>query len=178
MSADRARPKVHLAGLFLRPGIINNDANVLTVMKTITTDELHRRLESGPLALFDVRGDVDYETGHIPGAKTAPLGSLVFRVASIMNPDSMVVVYSGGDDCPIAADAVDRLENMGLRNVHCYADGIAGWRAQGLPVVPSPHARLQARGPVVDCRHIVVDRQRAYGGAFSSVPTEVAGAGG
>ena len=50
-------------------------------MKTLTTTELRDRLASGPLALFDVRGDIEFEKGHIPGAKTAPLGSLVFGCA-------------------------------------------------------------------------------------------------
>jgi rhodanese-related sulfurtransferase len=147
-------------------------------MKKLTTNQLRKHMETGPVALFDVRGDVEYEKGHIPGAKTAPLGSLVFRVASIMNPDSLVVVYSGGGDCRIAAEAVGRLENMNLRNVHCYEDGIKGWQATGNSVVPSPHARIHARGPVVSCRHIKVDRERAYGGAFKGKPVAVEGAGG
>ena len=147
-------------------------------MKKLTTSELHQRLESGPLAVFDVRGDLDYEEGHIPGAKTAPLGSLVFRVASIMNPDSPIVVYSAGGSCDLGTQAARRLENMGLRNVYCYEDGLEGWRDSGHAVVPSPHARTQARGPVVDCRRIVVDREQAYGGAFKGKPVAVEGAGG
>ena len=39
-------------------------------MKTITTEELQKRLEAGPVPLFDVRGDVEYEKGHIPGLIT------------------------------------------------------------------------------------------------------------
>jgi rhodanese-related sulfurtransferase len=135
-------------------------------------------MESGPVALFDVRGDVEYEKGHIPGAKTAPMGSLVFRVASIMNPDSQVIVYSGGKHDPAAAEAARRLENMKLRNVHCYEEGIEGWRASGLPVVESHHARKQAWGPVREVRHITVDRENAYGGAFKGKPVAVEGAGG
>jgi rhodanese-related sulfurtransferase len=147
-------------------------------MKTVTTEELRERLESGPLALFDVRGDVEYEKGHIPGAKTAPLGSLVFRVASIMNPDSYLVVYSGSKDCPDGPGAVQRLENLRLRNVHLYEDGFEGWQQAGLPVVESPNAKVQARGPVIDCRPVTVDRERAYGGVFKEEPVEVGGAGG
>ena len=147
-------------------------------MKIISTEELRRRLAEETPAVFDVRGDVDYELGHIPGARTAPLGSLVFRVARLMNPDSFVAVYSSGKGCTLAAQAADRLENLGLRNVHVYADGLSGWEAAELPVVESPHPKIQARGPVVDCRHIVVDRERAYGGVFAGKPLEVGGAGG
>jgi rhodanese-related sulfurtransferase len=147
-------------------------------MKTLTTQELNTRLESGPVALFDVRGDVEFEKGHIPGAKTAPLGSLVFRIASVMKRDSFVVVYSGGGGCGLAAEAAERLENLGLRNVHCYEPGLEGWREAGHPVVPSEHAKVHARGPVIECRPLVVDRENAYGGAFKGNPEDVAGAGG
>jgi len=146
-------------------------------MKTIKTTELRDRLESGPVALFDVRGDIEFEKGHIPGSKTAPLGSLVFRVASVMNPQSFVVAYSASED-GLAAQAVERLESLGLRNVHCYADGIDGWFHAGLSIVPSVDAKTQAWGPVVDCRHIIVDRDRAYGGAFKGEPDSAQGEAG
>lgn len=147
-------------------------------MKTMTTEELQKRLDSGPLALFDVRGDLEYEKGHIPSAKTAPLGSLVFRVASVMNPDTQIVVYSGGGECRLAAEAVNRLENLRLRNVYCYEEGFEGWRAAGLSTISSPKAKVHARGPVIECRPLIVDRERAYNGAFKGKPSDVEGAGG
>jgi rhodanese-related sulfurtransferase len=147
-------------------------------MKTLSTEELSERLESGNAAVFDVRGDVEFELGHIPDTKTAPLGSLVFRVARVMNPDSFVAVYSAGGDCRLVTQAAQRLENLGLRNVHCYEDGLEGWRAAGLPVVPSVHPKVHARGPVRECRPIIVDRERAYGGAFNGKPVDGEGAGG
>jgi rhodanese-related sulfurtransferase len=147
-------------------------------MKTLSTEELRERLESGHPAVFDVRGDVEFELGHIPEAKTAPLGSLVFRVARVMNPDSFVAVYSAGKDCRLGAQAAQRLEDLGLRNVHCYEDGLEGWRAAGLPVVESVHPKLHARGPVRECRPVIVDRERAYGGVFRGKPVDGEGAGG
>jgi rhodanese-related sulfurtransferase len=147
-------------------------------MKTLTTRELHQHLESGPVAVFDVRGDIKYEKGHIPGAKTAPLGSLVFRVASIMNPDSFVVVYSNGGDCTLASQAVERLENLRMKNVHGYEGGIEAWTAAGFDVVESPSPRLVTQGPVVECRSVIVDKDRAYGGVFKHTSDAVEGAGG
>ena len=147
-------------------------------MKSISTKELHKKMESGGAALFDVRGDVDFEMGHIPGAKTAPLGSLVFRVARLMNPESFVAVYSAGGDCKLAAEAVERLENLGMRNVHCYEEGLEGWRAAGLPVVPSAGAKAHTQGEFLQVRPIVVNRDNAYGGAFKGKPIDTEGAGG
>lgn len=147
-------------------------------MKTITTGQLRETLKSGPVALFDVRGDVEYEQGHIPGAKTAPLGSLTFRVARIMNPDSTVVVYAGGSGSDLAEQAVQRLEDLGMTNVHCYSEGLEGWRAAGLSTIESPSPKSHTHGPVREVRPLIVDRERAYGGAFKHKPVEVGGAGG
>ena len=147
-------------------------------MKTIKTVELKNRLEAGPVALFDVRGDVEYEKAHIPGAKTAPLGSLVFRVAGVMNKDSNVVVYSGGKSCPMAKEALERLEGLHMTNVHCYEAGIEGWEGAGLPLVESPSPKLQAQGPVIECRPLIVNRETAYGGAFKNSDTGTESAGG
>lgn len=147
-------------------------------MKTITTQQLKAKLEQGPLALFDVRGDIEYEAEHIPGAKTAPPGSLTFRVASIMRPESMVVVYAGDKRSLEARDAVERLEGLRMKNVHCYEEGLAGWKDAGFDVVESRSPRVHTRGPVVECRPLVVDRENAYGGAFRGNPVDVEGAGG
>jgi len=147
-------------------------------MTKISTEELSKRLESGQAAVFDVRGDVEYESAHIPGTMTAPLGSLVFRVARLMNPDSFVAVYSAGRDCGLASRAAQRLENLKLSNVHYYEEGLEGWQAAGLPVVESVLPKLHARGPVHECRPLVVDRENAYGGAFKNSTLAVEGAGG
>ena len=147
-------------------------------MKSISTEELRQKLASGPAAVFDVRGDVDYEVGHIPGARTAPLGSLVFRVADLMNADSLVVVYSDGGGCRLAAEAAERLENLRLRNIRVYEEGLAGWRAAGFHAIPSVDAKLHTQGTVIECRSPIVDRESAYGGAFMGKPANVEGAGG
>jgi rhodanese-related sulfurtransferase len=147
-------------------------------MNTITTEQLRERMKDGLAAVFDVRGDVEYEMGHIPGAKTAPLGSLVFRIARVMNPDTFVTVYSSGGECTLAAEAVERLENLRMTNVHCYEEGLEGWRTAGHEVVESVQAKLQTQGPVIECRPVVVDRENAYGGAFKGKPVDGEAAGG
>ena len=146
-------------------------------MKTISTQELHRRLSARPVALFDVRGDVVYEQSHIPGALTAPLGSLTFRVADVMNPDSFIVVYSSGSD-GLAEEAARRLADLKRTNVYCYSDGIDGWQAAGHQVMESVDPKVIGRGPVRECRPLIVDREHAYGGAFRTDPNGVEGAGG
>ena len=144
----------------------------------LKTEELKNKLETDSITLFDVRGDIEYEKGHIPGSKSAPLGSLNFRVAAVMNPDSPIAVYSGGGDCKLFAEAAERLGNLGLRNVYRYEAGIKGWVESGNFLEISNKAKTHTHGPVTDCRPIIVDRTRAYGGAFNTKPTETEGAGG
>jgi rhodanese-related sulfurtransferase len=146
-------------------------------MKTITTDELKTRLDRETTALFDVRGDVLFEQGHIPSAMTAPLGSLVFRVVRVMNPDSFVAVYASGED-DLAEQAAKRLTDLQMTNVHVYREGLRGWQADGNPVVESKHPKKQTQGEVAEARGLVVDRANSYGGAFAGVPSSEEGAGG
>lgn len=147
-------------------------------MHTIGTEELRSLLETGEAAVFDVRGDVEFEYGHIPGTMSAPLGSLVFRVVRTMFPDSFVGVYSYGGDCTLASEAVERLENLGMRNVHLYAEGLAGWRAAGHEAPESKSPKLHTRGEVHECRPVIVDRENSYGGAFREKTMSTEGAGG
>jgi rhodanese-related sulfurtransferase len=147
-------------------------------IKKVSTKELHELLTNGEVALFDIRGDVAYEQGHIPGAKTAPRGSLSFRVASNVNPDTFVVIYADGRDRDGAIDAVERLEGLRLTNVHLYEEGLEGWWLAGHDLVESPNAKVQARGPVEEVRSIIVDRENAYGGAFRGAPSDTSVAGG
>ena len=70
------------------------------------------------------------------------------------------------------------LEDLRLHNIHVYEDGLAGWAKAGNEVVESANAKVHTRGPVIDCRPVIVDRERSYGGAFRGIPEDVGGAGG
>lgn len=145
-------------------------------MKTITTHALWQNMQIAPVALFDVRGDLEFEAGHIPGAMTAPLGSLTFRVASVSKPDSFVAVYSTGDD-GLAERAATRLEDLRMTNVHVYTGGIKDWMRAGHPIKESPFPKVQGRGEVQSVRPLIVDRETAYGGAFKGKPSDGVGGG-
>jgi rhodanese-related sulfurtransferase len=144
-------------------------------MKSLPTEELHKRVLAGPVALFDVRGDLEFAEGHIPGAKSAPLGSLVSRVARVMNPGSFVAVYSWGDD-DLAEEAGRRLEDLGMTNVHVYEAGFSGWKYAGYPAT-APDPTRQRQVPM-RTRRLVIDRETALGGAFKGEPGSMPGATG
>ena len=144
-------------------------------MHRLATQELYRRVLAGPLALFDVRGDLEFAEGHIPGAKSAPLGALIARVARVMNPASFVAVYSWGDD-DLAGEAARRLEDLGMTNVHVYEAGYSGWKYAGYDVTaPDP---TRQRNVPMRTRRLVIDRKTALGGAFDGEPGSLPGAAG
>ncbi len=96
----------------------------------------------------------------------------------MMNPDSFVAVYSQGADCGLATEAVQRLENLGMTNIHYYQAGLKGWEEAGQRVIPSVSPKLHTHGAFQECRSVIVDRKRAYGGAFASSPSSSEAAGG
>lgn len=145
----------------------------------MTTDLLHKRVLAGPIALFDVRGDLEFAEGHIPGAKSAPLGSLSDRVAAVMNPGSLVVVYSWGNDYDnLAERAAERLEDLGMTNVYTYDAGFSGWKYAGYPVTGADPAPTRQRRVPTRVFPLVIDRETAFGGAFRGEPGEMPGATG
>lgn len=97
-------------------------------MQPINANDLQARLSE--MAVFDVRGDADYEQEHIKDAMTAPMGGLSTRVSDLVEKNSPVVVYSSRSD-ELSMEAAESLESLGLDNVFWLEDGIEGWKELG-----------------------------------------------
>lgn len=98
----------------------------------LDTDELLRRLDEGDVVLLDVRPEVEYAGGHLPGALHIPLEQLADRLRELPR-DREVVAYCRGQYCVLAHDAVRLLTANGVR-ARRASDGILEWRVSGLPV--------------------------------------------
>jgi rhodanese-related sulfurtransferase len=81
---------------------------------------------------LDVRPREEYRAGHIVGAISLPLHELKERLAELPR-DQNIVAYCRGPYCVLAAQAVELLREHGFRAVR-LEDGVADWRAHGLPV--------------------------------------------
>jgi rhodanese-related sulfurtransferase len=79
-----------------------------------------------------VRPEEEYRAGHIAGALSLPLKDLESRLASLPE-DRDIVAYCRGPYCVLAPEAVTLLRSRGYRAV-ALGDGVAEWRAHGLPV--------------------------------------------
>lgn len=94
--------------------------------------ELARRLEAGTVTLIDVRPVEEYDHEHIAGAISVPLDRLP-AWARTAPKRKQVVAYCRGPYCVYALEAVAALQKRGL-SARRTEDGVAEWRAAGLPV--------------------------------------------
>jgi len=107
-------------------------------VKTITTEELKQRIDSGePVALVEVLPADQYAKGHLPMAISVPLDERFNEEMRLSVPDRSrdVVVYCDSETCLTAQVAAERLTELGYRNVFDYEEGKAGWKDAGLPLV-------------------------------------------
>lgn len=94
--------------------------------------ELLAQAKRGEVLVIDVRPAGEYETAHLPYARSVPLAELKDRLGEIPN-DKPVVAYCRGPFCLMAKEAVELLLREG-RGAARLEQGVAEWRAQGLPL--------------------------------------------
>lgn len=83
--------------------------------------------------LLDLRPAKLYGQGHIPGARSLPLGELPERFQELSS-EQPILLYCDSGSCSRAAAGI--LESAGLRKVHVLQGGFAAWQgvtAEGLP---------------------------------------------
>jgi rhodanese-related sulfurtransferase len=102
-------------------------------LEPVDRKALLARVRKGLVTVLDVRPTEEYRSGHIAGAISLPLHELKGRLAELPH-DQNIVAYCRGPYCVLAAQAVELLREHGFRVVR-LEDGVADWRAHGLPVV-------------------------------------------
>ena len=98
----------------------------------VDRDELASRLKNGEVVVLDVRPEVEFDAGHIAGARSVPITELR-RQLKALPKDAEVVAYCRGPYCVYADDAVRELQRRGFR-AQRLIDGYPEWRRAGLPV--------------------------------------------
>ena len=91
-----------------------------------------KKARAGEVLVLDVRPAEEFATAHLPHARSLPLDELRKRLAELPK-DMPVVAYCRGPFCLMAKDAVELLRKKGYRAFH-LTDGVAEWRAHGLPI--------------------------------------------
>ena len=95
-------------------------------VEAISAEDLRSRLDSGDAVLIDVRPAVEFDAGHIPGARSLPLEDLDEHLAGLP-ADAELIAYCRGPYCAFANEAVRRLRDAG-RAARRLEDGWPEWR--------------------------------------------------
>jgi rhodanese-related sulfurtransferase len=101
-------------------------------LEALSRHELVARLAAGEVVVLDVRPTPEFAAGHIPGARSVPVGELRDHLRSLPK-DVEVVAYCRGPYCVYADDAVRLLRRRGYL-ARRLEDGFPEWRRAGLPV--------------------------------------------
>lgn len=101
-------------------------------LEPIGRQELQERLRAGDVVLIDVRPEVEYAAGHIPGAISVP-PDRIDEVLAELPDDLEIIAYCRGPFCVYADDAARRLSDQG-RRVRRFEEGVPEWRRTGGPI--------------------------------------------
>jgi hydroxyacylglutathione hydrolase len=102
---------------------------------SINAKELLARLSCGQVTLIDVRGQGEWDAGHIEGARHHFLGRLAKTLKNVGKDEPIVVQCQSGARSAIAASL---LLSLGFTQVTNLQGGYQAWQAAGLnPVQPT-----------------------------------------
>jgi rhodanese-related sulfurtransferase len=99
------------------------------IFQAIDCQELRRRIREGNAVVLDVRPAVEYEAGHIAGARSIPLNELAERLRELPKSKT-IVAYCRGPYCVFADEAVTILSVNGFRALRLQG-GFPDWQLEG-----------------------------------------------
>ena len=105
-----------------REGLVSQDA--------VGLDELESKLEAGNVLLLDLRPTSEYESGHITGARSIPMGDLLASLKSLTR-EQEIVAYCQGPFCLLTDEAVRILKENGY-SARRLETGYPGWKVRQL----------------------------------------------
>ncbi|HET9691750.1 MAG TPA: metalloregulator ArsR/SmtB family transcription factor [Acidimicrobiales bacterium] len=117
----------------------------------VTPDELARRIAAADVTVIDVRPDIEYRAGHLPGAISIPFDDLERRLAELP-ADTDIVAYCRGPYCVLAPQAARFLNRHG-HIARVLTTGLPQWRRSGRPVhhdSPSTRPAGKAGRPLLE----------------------------
>lgn len=104
----------------------------LMALKTVDPATLYRRMQSEPIAVFDVNALDSWRTARVPGARH--LDPETFVESDLPRKrDHALVFYCSNPFCRKAPRAARRAKQMGFSEARVLSAGISGWLSAGLP---------------------------------------------
>lgn len=103
----------------------------LAKSEVIKTEEFKTLLKTD-IQVVDLRGETEYNTGHVQGAEHVFIGTLEKNLDRISKDQPVVIYCQGGDR---AAIGYSLLIKNGFTNILNYSGGMNEWQGSGNPVV-------------------------------------------
>jgi rhodanese-related sulfurtransferase len=103
----------------------------LNVMPEVGAEEAKQIIDAGG-QVIDVRTDVEFETGHIPGARHVPLADLQREAAGLAKEQPLILYCRSGNRSGPAAEA---FAASGW-DAHSIAGGLIAWSEAGYELEP------------------------------------------
>jgi rhodanese-related sulfurtransferase len=104
-------------------------------LDAVNADDLLQRIKAGEVTVIDVRPELEYQAGHLPGAINVPLKKLVTRLQELSSATE-IVAYCRGPYCALAFEAVEQLRKQGYKASRLEY-GLPEWRLSGYPIESS-----------------------------------------
>ena len=102
------------------------------LLQSVSCDELRRIIDEHGVVVLDVRPAVEYDSGHIQGARSIPITELRTRLKELRKGRE-VVAYCRGPYCVFADEAVALLRAEGYQAFRLEV-GFPEWKVLGFPV--------------------------------------------
>ena len=125
--------------LALRAAAEQHNPQTRLAMQTLTAtaspvqpEEVDALIVGRKALLLDLRPEIEFEVGHIPGARSLPLDQISARAGSVPRR-ARILAYCRGKYCPSAGEGVEALRGAGLK-AERLVFGVPEWRARGLPI--------------------------------------------
>ncbi len=101
-------------------------------MVSVGRKELMAQAKRGEVIVLDVRPQTEFDTAHLPYARSLPLPELLRRLDELPR-EVAVVAYCRGPFCLMSDEAVKLLQANGYK-ARKTTDGVSEWQAAGLPI--------------------------------------------
>lgn len=101
-------------------------------LTTLGRTELLEQARRGEIVIIDVRPESEYDTAHLPYARSMPLTEIEKRLNELPL-DREIIAYCRGPFCVMSEAAVQLLAGHGFQ-IRKIQDGVSEWQAAGLPV--------------------------------------------
>lgn len=112
--------------------IVDTYLSQRSLLEPISLQEMQKRLDDPNLVILDVRPALEYQQGHIAGARSIPIDELQSRLAELPK-EQEIVAYCRGAYCVFADEAVTVLKAAGYQ-VYRMQEGYPDWELENLPI--------------------------------------------